>query len=100
MDGHLPRRDRRRAEGQPLRHAVINRHRAPASRFSRFLARVPNTRAAAFRQSATEVGVERLVAIATSTTTATAMADFCFNGLTGISPTDRAVRLDADRGLG
>ena len=37
---------------------MINRHRAPASRLQRFLAGLPNTRAAAFRQSATEVGVE------------------------------------------
>jgi hypothetical protein len=81
-------------------NAVISRHRAPASRFTRFLAGVPNLRAVAFRHSATEVGVEGLVAIATSTTTATAMPDFCFNGLTGITPTDRAVTLDADRGLG
>lgn len=57
---------------------------------------MPNTRAAAFRHSATGVGVEGLVAIAT----ATATADVCFNGLTGIAPTDRAVALDADRGLG
>ncbi|HEV7265305.1 MAG TPA: hypothetical protein VGN83_10340 [Falsiroseomonas sp.] len=81
-------------------NAVVSRHRAPASRFTRFLAGVPNLRATAFRHSATEVGVEGLVAIATSTTTATAMTDFCFNGLTGIAPTDRAVTLDADRGLG
>jgi len=79
---------------------VINRHRAPASRFQRFLAGVPNTRAAAFRQSATEVGVEGLITIATSTTTATFMADFCFNGLTDLTPTDRAVTLAANRGLG
>ena len=52
-------------------NAVINRHCAPASRFQRFLAGVPNTRAAAFRQSATEVGAEGLITIATSTTTAT-----------------------------
>jgi hypothetical protein len=76
-------------------NAVINRHRAPASRFQRFLAGVPNTRAAAFRQSATEVGVEGLITIATSTTTATFMADFCFNGLTDLTPTDRAVTLAA-----
>jgi hypothetical protein len=81
-------------------NAVINRHRAPASRFQRFLAGVPNTRAAAFRQSATEVGVEGLITIATSTTTATFMADFCFNGLTDLTPTDRAVTLAANRGLG
>ena len=79
-------------------NAVINRHRAPASRFQRFLAGVPNTRAAAFRQSATEVGVEGLITIAT--TTATFMADFCFNGLTDLTPTDRAVTLAASRGLG
>ncbi|MCZ8150138.1 MAG: phage terminase large subunit family protein [Roseomonas sp.] len=81
-------------------NAVINRHRAPASRFQRFLAGVPNTRAAAFRQSATEVGVEGLISIATSTTTANFMADFCFNGLTDLTPTDRAVTLAANRGLG
>lgn len=81
-------------------NAVINRHRAPASRFQRFLAGVPNTRAAAFRQSATEIGVEGLITIATSTTTATFMADFCFNGLTDLTPTDRAVTLAANRGLG
>ena len=81
-------------------NAVINRHRAPASRLQRFLAGVPNTRAAAFRQSATEVGVEGLITIATSTTTATFMADFCFNGLTDLTPTDRAVTLAANRGLG
>jgi len=61
---------------------------------------VANTRAAAFRQSATEVGVEGLITIATSTTTATFMADFCFNGLTDLTPTDRAVTLAANRGLG
>ncbi len=81
-------------------NAVINRHRAPASRFTRFLAGVPNTRAAAFRQSATEVGVEGLITIATSTTTATFMADFCFNGLSDVTLTDRAVTLAASRGLG
>ncbi|MBB5691748.1 hypothetical protein GXW77_05315 [Roseomonas alkaliterrae] len=81
-------------------NAVINRHRAPASRFQRFLAGVPNTRAVAFRQSATEIGVEGLIALATSTTTATFMADFCFNGLTDLTPTDRAVTLAANRGLG
>jgi len=81
-------------------NAVINRHRAPASRFQRFLAGVPNTRAVAFRQSATEIGVEGLITLATSTTTATFMADFCFNGLTDVTPTDRAVTLAANRGLG
>jgi hypothetical protein len=52
----------------------------------RFLAGVPNTRAAAFRQSATEVGVDRLITIATSTTTATFMAELCFNGLPEAAP--------------
>jgi hypothetical protein len=28
------------------------------------------------------------------------MADFCFNGLTDVTPTDRAVTLAANRGLG
>ena len=60
---------------------------------------VPNFRAAAFRQSATEVAVEGLITIAT-TTTATFMADFCFNALTDLTLTDRAVTLAANRGLG
>ncbi|GIX10741.1 glycosyl hydrolase family 28-related protein [Elioraea sp.] len=81
-------------------NAVINRHRAPASRFQRFLAGVENVRARAFRQSATEVGVEGLCTIATSTTTATTLADFCFNGLSGLTPTAHAVQLAANRGLG
>jgi len=81
-------------------NVVINRHRAPASRFQRLLAGVPNARAAALRQSASEVGVEGLITIATSTTRATFMTDFCFNGLTDLTPTDRAVTLAANRGLG
>ena len=56
--------------------------------------------AASFRHSNTEVGVEGLITIATSTTTATFMADFCFNGLTDLTTTDRAVTLAANRGLG
>ncbi|WP_135468558.1 glycosyl hydrolase family 28-related protein [Crenalkalicoccus roseus] len=81
-------------------NAVINRHRAPASRFTRFLAGVENVRAKAFRHSATEIGVEGLCTIATSTTAATLIADFCFNGLTGLTPTARGVQLAANRGLG
>jgi hypothetical protein len=81
-------------------NAVINRHRAPASRFQRYLAGVENVRARAFRHSASEVGVEGLVTIATSTTTATAMADFCFNGLSNLTATSRGVELAANRGLG
>ncbi|MBU8544437.1 MULTISPECIES: hypothetical protein [Roseomonadaceae] len=52
----------------------------------------------AFRQSATEVGVEGLITIATSTTTATFMADFCFNGQTDATPTDRAATLSVQVG--
>jgi len=81
-------------------NAVINRHRAPASRLTRFLAGCENVRARAFRQSATEVGVEGLVTIATSTTTATYIADFCFNGLIGLVPNGRGIELAANRGLG
>jgi len=81
-------------------NAVINRHRAPASRFQRFLAGVPNTRTAAFRQSATEVGVEGLATISTATTSATSLGDFSFNGLDDVAVTDRAVTLGAQRGLG
>ncbi|GIX10681.1 MULTISPECIES: hypothetical protein [Acetobacterales] len=81
-------------------NAVINRHRAPASRFTRFLAGVENVRAKAFRHSATEIGVEGLCTLATSTTTATAMADFCFNGLSGMTPGARGLQLAANRGLG
>lgn len=81
-------------------NAVINRHRAPASRFQRYLAGVENVRAKAFRQSATEIGVEGLCTIATSTTTATYISDFCFNGLAGLTPTGRGVQLAANRGLG
>jgi len=54
-------------------NAVINRHRAPASRLLRVLEAVPNLRAAAFRQSATEIGVEKLATLATSTTAATTL---------------------------
>ena len=70
-------------------NAVINRHRAPASRLLRVLEAVPNLRAAAFRQSATEIGVEKLATLATSTTAATTLAGLCFNGLDGIAG-DRA----------
>ena len=88
------------ATGNRCGNAVINRHRAPASRFTRFLAGCENVRAKAFRQSATEVGVEGLVTIATSTTTATYIADFCFNGLSNVTPTGRGVQLADNRGLG
>ena len=59
-------------------NAVYNRHRAPMSRLVRALAMVPNVRAAAFRQSATEIGVEGLAAVATSTTSATTLAGLSF----------------------
>jgi len=72
-------------------NAVINRHRAPASRLLRVLEAVPNLRAAAFRQSATEIGVEKLATLATSTTAATTLAGLCFNGLDGIAATARGL---------
>jgi hypothetical protein len=80
-------------------NAVINRHRAPASRLLRMLEAVPNLRAAAFRQSGTEIGVEKLATLATSTTAATTLAGLCFNGLDGIAATARGLLLDANRGM-
>jgi hypothetical protein len=80
-------------------NAALNRHRAPASRHLRLLGAVPNLHAAAFRHSATEVGVEGLAAVATSTTSATTLAGLSFNGLDGITPTARGLLLDAQRGL-
>ena len=80
-------------------NAVFNRHRAPQSRLVRALAAVPNVRAAAFRQSAAEVGVEGLAAVATSTTAQTTLAGLAFNGLDGIAPTGRGLLLDAQRGF-
>jgi len=80
-------------------NAVINRHRAPASRHLRLLGHVPNVRAAAFRQSAMEIGVEGLAAVATSTTSATTLAGLSFNGLDGITPTARGLLLDAQKGF-
>jgi hypothetical protein len=79
-------------------NAVINRHQRRRRGWS-FLAGAPNTRATAFRQSAIEVGAKGLIAMATLTT-ATLMADFCFNGLTDVTPTNRAVALSANRGRG
>ncbi|MBX6741139.1 MAG: hypothetical protein IRY87_03710, partial [Acetobacteraceae bacterium] len=78
---------------------VYNRHRAPASRHLRLLGNVPNLRAAAFRHSALEIGVEGLAAVATSTTTATTLAGLSFNGLDGITPTARGLLLDAQKGF-
>lgn len=78
---------------------MINRHRAPASRLLRVLEAVPNLRAAAFRQSATEIGVERLAMLATSTTAATTLAGLSFNGLDGITATARRLLLEENRGL-
>jgi hypothetical protein len=80
-------------------NAVLNRHRAPASRHLRLLGHVPNVRAAAFRHSATEIGVEGLAVVATSTTAATTLAGLSFNGLDGITATSRGLLLDAQRGL-
>jgi hypothetical protein len=80
-------------------NAVINRHRAPASWLLRVLEAVPNLRAAAFRQSATEIGVEKLATLATSTTAAATLARLCFNGLDGIAATARGPLLDANHGM-
>jgi hypothetical protein len=80
-------------------NAVLDRHRAPMSRLVRALAIVPNVRAAAFRQSATEVGVEGLAAVATSTTAATTLAGLSFNGLDGIAATGRGLLMDAQKGF-
>jgi len=80
-------------------NAVLNRHRAPASRHLRLLGAVPNLRAAAFRHSAAEVGVEGLAAVATSTTSATTLAGLSFNGLDGITPTSRGLLLEATKGF-
>ena len=80
-------------------NAVYNRHRAPMSRLPRLVAAVPNVRAAAFRHSATEIGVEGLAAVATSTTSATTLAGLSFNGLDGIIATSRGLLLDAQKGF-
>jgi hypothetical protein len=80
-------------------NAVYNRHRAPQSRLLRALAGVPSVRAAAFRQSATEVGVEGLAAVATSTTTQTTLSGLAFNGLDGITPTSRGLLCEAQKGF-
>jgi len=76
-------------------NAVLNRHRAPASRHLRLLGAVPNLRAAAFRHSATESGVEGLAAVAASTT----LAELSFNGLDGITATGRELLLDVQKGF-
>jgi len=80
-------------------NAVLDHHRAPASRHLRLLSAVPNLRAAAFRHSATEVGVEGLAAVATSTTAATTLAGLSFNGLDGVAPTARGLLRDAQKGF-
>ncbi len=80
-------------------NAVYNRHRAPASRLTRLLANIPNLRAAAFRHSNTEIGVEGACIIATSTTTETTMAALSWNGLDGIAATGRGLLLNANRGV-
>ena len=79
-------------------NAVYSRHRAPASRHLRLLGGVPNVRTAAFRQSATEIGIEGLAIVATSTTAATTLAGLSFNGLDSITATSRGLQLDAQRG--
>lgn len=80
-------------------NTVMNRHRAPSSWHSRLLASVPNVRSAAYRENATDIGVEGMAVVATSTTTATALADLSFAGLDGITPTANGLTLNANRGL-
>ncbi|MCQ4160968.1 glycoside hydrolase family 55 protein [Roseomonas sp. GC11] len=80
-------------------NTVLNRHRAPASRHLRLLGAVPSLRAAAFRQSSTEIGVEGLATISLSTTTENTLAGLSLNGATGIAATSRGLLLDANRGL-
>ena len=80
-------------------NAVYNRHRAPASRHLRLLGGAPNLRAAAFRHSAAEVGVEGLAAVAMSPTAATTLAGLSFNRLDGITDTSRGLLLDAQKGF-
>jgi hypothetical protein len=60
---------------------------------------VPNVRAKAFRQSATEIGAEGVAVVATSTTNAATVAGVSFNGLDDITPTSRGLLLEAQRGL-
>ena len=79
-------------------NAVYNRHRAPASRHLRLLGGVPNVRSVAFRQSTTEIGIEGLAIVATSTTAATTLAGLSFNGLDNITAASRGLQLDAQRG--
>ena len=63
------------------------------------LGAVPNVRAAAYRQSATEIGVEGLATIATSTTSGTTLAALAFNGLDRITSTSRGLLCDAQKGF-
>jgi hypothetical protein len=73
-----------------------DRHCALLSPHVGLLGAVLNLRAAAFRQSATEVGVEGLAEVATSTTT---LAGLSFNGLGGVAPTSRGLLLDPQKGV-
>ena len=45
------------------------------------------------------MGIERLAAVATSTTAQTTLAGLAFNGLGGIAPTARGLLLDAQQGF-
>jgi hypothetical protein len=51
------------------------------------------------RQSATEVGVEGLAAVASMTTAAATLAGLSSNGLDGIAATARGLLLDARKGF-
>ena len=73
---------------------AYNRHSAPMSRLMRALVIVPDVRAAAFRHSATEVGVEGLAGVATSTTAATTRAGLSFKGLDRFAATAQGLLLN------
>lgn len=79
--------------------AVLNGYRATAPRHLRRLGAVPGVRAAALRQSTTEVGVEGLAVVATSTTAAKKVAGLSFKGLDGVAATALGLLLRAQHGL-
>ncbi|WP_333669538.1 hypothetical protein [Elioraea tepidiphila] len=80
-------------------NAVVTRYRAAATRHVRLLAAVPSLRSAAYRESATDTGVEGLAVVSTGTTAATTLAGVSFAGLSGLTPTASGLLLNANRGL-
>ena len=77
-------------------------HQALAHReLTRPVALVDNLRATAFRVSATDIGFERMAAIASNTpAAATSLAEFAFSGLPNFTLTAEGVVLGPARGLG